>query len=103
MPRTQIPNDAAERNPATAHMFIINPLSGQRMDNLFSTHPATENRIAALRTARGRDGPRQLRFASRRKPAARLGSGERTVGRTPQRSMGLMPSDTFPLRYNGRT
>jgi heat shock protein HtpX len=44
----QIPNDAAERNPATAHLFIINPLSGQRMDNLFSTHPATENRIAAL-------------------------------------------------------
>jgi heat shock protein HtpX len=43
-----IPNDTAERNPATAHMFIINPLSGQRMDNLFSTHPATENRIAAL-------------------------------------------------------
>ena len=44
----QIPNEQAERNPATAHMFIINPLSGQRMDNLFSTHPATENRIAAL-------------------------------------------------------
>jgi heat shock protein HtpX len=43
-----IPNDDAERNPATAHLFIINPLSGQRMDNLFSTHPATENRIAAL-------------------------------------------------------
>ncbi len=43
-----IENDAAERNPATAHLFIINPLSGQRMDNLFSTHPATENRIAAL-------------------------------------------------------
>jgi heat shock protein HtpX len=44
-----IPNMPAEHNPATAHMFIINPLSGQRMDNLFSTHPATENRIAALR------------------------------------------------------
>jgi heat shock protein HtpX len=44
----QIPNEAAEHNPATAHMFIINPLSGQRMDNLFSTHPATENRVAAL-------------------------------------------------------
>jgi heat shock protein HtpX len=43
-----IPNDAAERNPATAHMFIVNPLSGMRMDNLFSTHPATANRIAAL-------------------------------------------------------
>ena len=42
------PNMAAERNPATAHLFIINPLSGARMDNLFTTHPATENRIAAL-------------------------------------------------------
>jgi heat shock protein HtpX len=31
-----------------AHLFIINPLSGERMDNLFSTHPSTENRIAAL-------------------------------------------------------
>ncbi|MBX9465149.1 MAG: zinc metalloprotease HtpX [Aquamicrobium sp.] len=44
-----IHNQDAERNPATAHMFIINPLSGERMDNLFSTHPNTENRIAALR------------------------------------------------------
>ncbi|KXG85523.1 zinc metalloprotease HtpX [Agrobacterium bohemicum] len=44
----QIHNDDAERNPATAHMFIINPLSGERMDNLFSTHPDTNNRIAAL-------------------------------------------------------
>ncbi|WP_173934057.1 zinc metalloprotease HtpX [Chelativorans sp. Marseille-P2723] len=44
----QIVNPDAERNPATAHMFIINPLSGQNMDNLFSTHPDTENRIAAL-------------------------------------------------------
>jgi heat shock protein HtpX len=43
-----IPNERAERDPALAHMFIINPLSGERMDNLFSTHPATENRIAAL-------------------------------------------------------
>ena len=45
-----IPNEAAERNPAMAHMFIINPLSGQRADALFSTHPNTENRIAALET-----------------------------------------------------
>lgn len=43
-----IANPAAEANPATAHLFIINPLSGQRMDNLFSTHPDTGNRIAAL-------------------------------------------------------
>ena len=44
----QIHNQDAERNPATAHLFIINPLSGERMDNLFSTHPNTDNRIAAL-------------------------------------------------------
>ena len=48
-----IPNYEAERNPATAHMFIINPLSGERMDNLFSTHPNTENRIAALQQMAG--------------------------------------------------
>lgn len=44
----QVPNVHAERNPATAHMFIVNPLSGRGMDNLFATHPSTENRIAAL-------------------------------------------------------
>jgi len=44
----QIPSDTAERNPATAHMFIMNPLSGARMDNLFSTHPNPANRIEAL-------------------------------------------------------
>ena len=49
----RIVNEDAERNPATAHLFIINPLSGQRMDNLFSTHPATENRIAALEQMAG--------------------------------------------------
>jgi heat shock protein HtpX len=43
-----IRNPDAERNPATAHLFIINPLHGEPMDSLFSTHPATENRIAAL-------------------------------------------------------
>ena len=42
-------NKEAEKNPATAHMFIINPLFGKKgMDNLFSTHPNTRNRIAAL-------------------------------------------------------
>ncbi|RWB02308.1 MAG: zinc metalloprotease HtpX [Mesorhizobium sp.] len=44
----RIRNPDAERNPATAHLFIINPLHGERMDSLFSTHPATENRISAL-------------------------------------------------------
>lgn len=41
-------NHQAENAPATAHLFIINPLNGQNMDNLFSTHPDTGNRIEAL-------------------------------------------------------
>ena len=41
-------NPDAEANPATAHLFIINPLAGRGGDNLFSTHPATENRVKAL-------------------------------------------------------
>ncbi len=44
----RVPMLTAERNPATAPLFIVNPLTGQGMDNLFSTHPATANRIAAL-------------------------------------------------------
>jgi heat shock protein HtpX len=43
-----IVNESAERFPASAHMFIINPLSGIRLDGLFSTHPAVENRVAEL-------------------------------------------------------
>ena len=39
---------SAERNPATAHLFIINPLSGQGADSLFSTHPSVRNRIETL-------------------------------------------------------
>jgi heat shock protein HtpX len=55
----RIPNEAAEAHPATAHMFIINPLSGERMDNLFSTHPDTANRIGALeqQARQGRSRP----------------------------------------------
>lgn len=49
----QIPNYAAQSNPATAHMFIINPLHGGGADNLFSTHPSTENRIARLQQLAG--------------------------------------------------
>ncbi len=52
----QIPNEDAERAPATAHMFIINPLSGQGMDNLFATHPSTANRVAALQQLAGQFG-----------------------------------------------
>jgi len=58
----RIPNEEAEAAPATAHMFIINPLSGRGFDNWFSTHPNTENRIRTLQelaSEMGRtDGPR---------------------------------------------
>jgi len=49
----QIENAPAQQNPATAPLFIVNPLSGIRMDNLFATHPSTENRIAALEELAG--------------------------------------------------
>lgn len=47
-------SETAERNPATAHLFIVNPLNGRGMDNLFSTHPNANNRIQALER-QGRD------------------------------------------------
>jgi len=43
-----IPFPVAEQHPATAQMMIMNPLSGGGIANLFSTHPATEERIARL-------------------------------------------------------
>jgi len=47
-----IDNHAAERNPATAHMFIINPLHMHAIDGLFSTHPKTDERVRRLRMMR---------------------------------------------------
>jgi heat shock protein HtpX len=44
----QRPNPDAERNPAAAHLFIVNPLSGDGADKLFSTHPSTRDRVAQL-------------------------------------------------------
>jgi len=50
----RIPNYPADANPATAHMFIINPLHGG-ISGLFATHPSTEERIARLRAMAGAD------------------------------------------------
>jgi heat shock protein HtpX len=49
----QIDNEKAEQNPATAHMFIINPLHGGGLSGLFSSHPSTQDRIARLRALAG--------------------------------------------------
>lgn len=51
-----IDNDVAENNPATAHMFIVNPLHARATDNLFSTHPKTANRVNKLRELAGLAG-----------------------------------------------
>ncbi|OLP60391.1 zinc metalloprotease HtpX [Xaviernesmea oryzae] len=86
----QVPNWQAERNPATAHMFIINPLSGERMDNLFSTHPNTENRIAALQHMAAEPGFGA--FASTDRPQAASGRYR------PGRSVPLTGSGTSASR-----
>jgi heat shock protein HtpX len=41
-----------QANPATAHLFIVNPLTGRSFATLFSTHPPMEERIARLRAMR---------------------------------------------------
>jgi len=71
----RVPIDSAERNPATASLFIVNPLTGERMDNLFSTHPSTENRIAALTEMAGGIDPRHDRRAATPRPAAAEATG----------------------------
>ncbi len=79
----RIPNMDAERSPATAHMFIINPLTGQRMDNLFSTHPSTENRIAALLELERGMGPRAGPSFSRPVEPPNIGRSTASTGRGP--------------------
>ena len=70
----RIDNIQAEKNPATAHMFIVNPLAGKGADSLFSTHPATANRIAALEAL-----------------AAEMGASNRAPAREPSRETAPEP------------
>ena len=71
----QIVNPSAEANPATAHLFIINPLAGMRMDNLFSTHPDPGRRIAELQKIAGELGAAEPRAAGPWDMAATRKSG----------------------------
>lgn len=79
----RVPNAQAEGNPATAHMFIINPLHGGAMDSLFSTHPSTENRVAALmQLAGGMPSRQQPAYAASPmpvRPATMTSSGSGSV------------------------
>ena len=79
----KIDNDVAENNPATAHLFIVNPLHARSVDGLFSTHPPTDRRIERLLEMAGPNPtpprpspPRQTPPAGwgRPRPARRRGS-----------------------------
>jgi heat shock protein HtpX len=82
----RVPMASAERNPASAPLFIVNPLTGHRIDSLFATHPAVENRIRALEAIAaempaGRSRPSAVERAS--PPAAERASPIPRVGRRP--------------------
>ncbi|MEM7569508.1 MAG: zinc metalloprotease HtpX [Pseudomonadota bacterium] len=91
-----VPMPSAEQNPASGQMFIINPLSGQRADNLFSTHPATANRIEALKDYAQSMGGRARRESGR---SERFSSGR--VYRSDTRRSGSVPN--HPGSRNSRS
>jgi heat shock protein HtpX len=68
----RIDNPSAEASPATAHLFIINPLHARAVDGLFSTHPSTENRIRRLQELAAQMG------VSAGTPAPRRAAGRAT-------------------------
>ena len=76
-----LPNVQAEQHPATAHLFIVNPLSGGGMQSLFSTHPSTEARIERLRAIAAEMGQ---------------GSGRSRARTSSQDATGLHSSGTVP-------
>ena len=70
-------NLPAEKNPAAAAMFIINPLHAMRADRLFTTHPPTEERIARLMAMDG-TAPRDPAPAAGPSRIPRTGAAPRT-------------------------
>ncbi|MDP2116656.1 MAG: M48 family metalloprotease, partial [Brevundimonas sp.] len=87
----RIVNVTAERNPASGQLFIINPLAGRGADNLFSTHPATGNRVKALMELGARMG-----LAPRRADFADVAPGPASQGLPPR------PSTSVPNTLPGR-
>ena len=101
---TDLPS--ADRNPATAHLFIINPLHGGGVANLFRTHPPTEERIRRLvALAGGREGPSaSAPRASRvgRPRATRRASGQCAEHRRSRSLASLTAGACRPCRHPGR-
>lgn len=76
-----IDNPRAEANPASAPMYIINPLHTHAHDRLFSTHPNTANRIAALQAMAGAAPARPATAAvTGRSSIPKAGRGQRRSG-----------------------
>ncbi|MER8982823.1 zinc metalloprotease HtpX [Mesorhizobium sp. M0491] len=96
----RIRNPDAERNPATAHLFIINPLHGERMDSLFSTHPATENRIAALQAMARDMAGSETRAAPRQAPTSRQADEPRPSGPWDQAARPEQPAEAAKPKSN---
>ncbi|HEY9164145.1 MAG TPA: M48 family metalloprotease, partial [Magnetovibrio sp.] len=80
-----IDNAKAEDNPATAHMFIVNPLHARSMDGLFSTHPKMANRIARLEDLAAQMGAKPQGPQMGAKPQGT------PMGAKPQRSSSVPP------------
>jgi heat shock protein HtpX len=81
-----LPNLQAEQHPATAHLFIVNPLSGGGLQGLFSTHPSTQQRIARLEEiarAMGQGSRRQDTPWRAAPPASRSSGTVPTAGSVP--------------------
>lgn len=79
------PNPRAEESPATAHLFIVNPLKGTSIDSLFSTHPKMELRIRKLEeqaVQMGRRAPQQAYQHQAPKPARTIRRGGSSVPST---------------------
>jgi heat shock protein HtpX len=95
----RIPNAEAEAHPATAPLFIVNPLHMKAMDGLFATHPSLENRIARLQEMAQRmdSASADIDPAPRdtpgpwTAPAAAAPDGPRRSGRGSVPSAGAMP------------
>ncbi len=84
----RIPNEAAEARPATAHLFIVNPLFGGSIDNLFSTHPNVANRVARLEEMAQETGRDGYRPAPARAAAGRSGRSSVPSTAPPRRGAG---------------